>query len=125
MAASHMTCLILDGYRQVQPGLPHFLLSLEDKHWMGPVGLSWACGNAYRRKNSSEDFFFCRAVGARDNRLLSYTLKSYRSYRITNGGGDLKSPSSLNHNTDGGWREDVFTLTDSTPVCQDIRGESD
>lgn len=69
--------------------------SLEDKHWTGPVGSSWACGNAYRRKNSSEGFFFffsCRALGAseRDNSLLSYTLRSCRRYQITDGDGDLK-----------------------------------
>lgn len=69
-------------------------------------------------------FFLPRSrCSERDNRLLSYTLKSCRGYRITDGDGDLKSPGSLNHNTDGGWRDDFFTMTDSTPACQDVRGE--
>lgn len=51
--------LILDRYREVQPCLPHFLHSLKDKHWIAPVGLLWAYGNAYRRKSSSEAFSLC------------------------------------------------------------------
>lgn len=129
--------LILDGYHgQVQPRLPHFLRSQtrQDKQRTARLGLARLVMLIWKCLAEEELLWGCSTARSLfwSHKLLSYTPKSRDRYRITNAGGDSARPGSLNHNTDGGRRDRVWSqsdtraasLIDSTPASQDITGRS-